>query len=624
MGDRGTNAHPPGAGGDQLTARRWRRLTQRARQVWGIYRWLVTTVAVIVAFALGFLGFGQARTADGTPLSVVDRVYDTLQLFHFSTAVPPPLSTELEVARWLALVTVAYAALAALRALFLQQWSEARVRFGAHNHVVVCGAGEMGTAVALDFRRRGLPVVVIDKDPGAFGTAQCRAAGIPVLDGDSTSDVVLLRARLPRARYLVATCGDDDLNVDIAVMARSLAGPGHGRLERCWAHIDDDRMCQLLETSALAESGEHGHNLDFFNLYRESPAAILDRFGAMVNSAPHPHLVVVGHGRLAVNLVLEAARRWRGRCQAAASDRAGAGQEPPLGRLAVTWVAEAAGALGQGLRAGEPALDGLVALRTLDVDAAESEVPALVGEADGVPAGASQACLVLVCLDNDAAALRAAIRVRHALAPAVPIVVSTSRNSGVARLLTQPELAPLDNVKAFDLEAEVSWVDFLLRDRTETLARAIHADYRRRAGPSAAPGSPAHLEWDDLPETYRRANRDQAADISRKLAAIGCRMVPTTALETPPFALSDEEVERLGELEHERWMSERQADGWVYGPVKDEAAKTHPAIVRWGQLSEAVKDLDRDTVRNIPAFLAGVGYAVLRKPEQAQTARAPY
>ncbi len=35
---------------------------------------------------------------------------------------------------------------------------------------------------------------------------------------------------------------------------------------------------------------------------------------------------------------------------------------------------------------------------------------------------------------------------------------------------------------------------------------------------------------------------------------------------------------------HYSWLNQKQADGWVYGPVKDEAAKTHPCMVEYAEL----------------------------------------
>lgn len=36
--------------------------------------------------------------------------------------------------------------------------------------------------------------------------------------------------------------------------------------------------------------------------------------------------------------------------------------------------------------------------------------------------------------------------------------------------------------------------------------------------------------------------------------------------------------------QHDAWMADRSDDGWVFGPVKDEALKTHPCMVPFEQL----------------------------------------
>ncbi len=35
---------------------------------------------------------------------------------------------------------------------------------------------------------------------------------------------------------------------------------------------------------------------------------------------------------------------------------------------------------------------------------------------------------------------------------------------------------------------------------------------------------------------------------------------------------------------HNSWLQEKIEDGWVYGPIKDATAKTHPCIVPYEQL----------------------------------------
>jgi hypothetical protein len=48
-------------------------------------------------------------------------------------------------------------------------------------------------------------------------------------------------------------------------------------------------------------------------------------------------------------------------------------------------------------------------------------------------------------------------------------------------------------------------------------------------------------------------------------------------------ALKGESPEEL----HQSWVDFKVAAGWVYGPVKDEAAKTHPCIVAYDKLPES-------------------------------------
>lgn len=53
---------------------------------------------------------------------------------------------------------------------------------------------------------------------------------------------------------------------------------------------------------------------------------------------------------------------------------------------------------------------------------------------------------------------------------------------------------------------------------------------------------------------------------------------------------------------HDNWCKDKIADGWVYGPVKDEVAKTHHCLVSFEELplAQQMKDrLFRTTVHNL-------------------------
>lgn len=90
------------------------------------------------------------------------------------------------------------------------------------NHVVVCGLGSVGTAVARDLYDRGSLVVVIDPqaDDELHRETNPRC---PVIVGDATRPVILHRAGIERARALIACTSNDALNLEIGLTAQSVA-----------------------------------------------------------------------------------------------------------------------------------------------------------------------------------------------------------------------------------------------------------------------------------------------------------------------------------------------------------------------------------------------------------------
>ena len=48
----------------------------------------------------------------------------------------------------------------------------------------------------------------------------------------------------------------------------------------------------------------------------------------------------------------------------------------------------------------------------------------------------------------------------------------------------------------------------------------------------------------------------------------------------------------MPEQQHEAWREDKRRDGWVYGVVKDPAAKTHPCMVPYADLPESQRRKD--------------------------------
>lgn len=116
----------------------------------------------------------------------------------------------------------------------------------------------------------------------------------------------------------------------------------------------------------------------------------------------------------------------------------------------------------------------------------------------------------------------------------------------------------------------------------------------------------------ELPGDEQEQNRDSARAIPTKLAAVGYVLAPTTG-QAAPFAFPREELERLAELEHERWMGAKLAAGWRFAPTTDKTARLDHNLVPWAQLTDADKEKDRVMVREIPALVALAGYRVAKQ-----------
>jgi RyR domain len=57
-----------------------------------------------------------------------------------------------------------------------------------------------------------------------------------------------------------------------------------------------------------------------------------------------------------------------------------------------------------------------------------------------------------------------------------------------------------------------------------------------------------------------------------------------TPERNPRRALQPREPERPASATHDSWLEEKCANGWSYGPVKDEGKKEHPCYVSYDEL----------------------------------------
>ncbi len=467
---------------------------------------------------------------------------------------------------------------------------------GLRDHVVICGLGSVGVLLAQAFASRGDRVVVVEMQEANPNIAACRSAGIVIVVGDATRPETLRRARIDRARNLLVVTASDGTNVTVIAQARAIPRRAANRLS-CSIQILDPELSYALRAWQL--DIRDTLRVEFFDLSELGARALLERHPPSHPPEPGavPRVLIVGAGPLSRYLVRDMVRRWHDATPAAAA-------------LPVLILDRDAQTPCEQLHHRYPELARLAAITPLSMDLGSPEFDraAFLFDEDG----RCQVTDVYVCLEDDGLALSGALLLRNRLRRhGVPIVLCMRGQAGFAALL------PLaggtgegaGRLHVFSLIEEACRPSLVLGGTNEILAQALHQSYLDGVPPSEV--NPAAVPWDRLPAELQESNRTQADHIATKLAAVGCHIVPLTAVESEAFAFEPAEVEHLAALEHARWLAERIAQGWRAG-VRDPIRKTNPNLVPWAELPEASRDLNRASVRELPAFLNRAGLTIRR------------
>ena len=580
----------------------------RLKRWFSRHLWFFTGSLVAISLVLGYIGFKRYFQALGEHRSVWDLLYLDLQLFTLeSGAVTGPVNWQLQMARLLSPAIAAFAALKALAMLFRDQLQQFRIKF-IKNHVIICSLGRKGLLLAQEFIAAGHRVVVIEMDEGNALIPQCREKGAVVIIGNYTDDDVLNKARVKRAKYLISVDDDDGINTEVAVKCRQLVKDSKSPVLTCIVHIVNHRLCRLLRERELSMDPVRSFRLEFFNTFDMGARACLNDFPpfdemGMANGRP-VHLFVVGLGRLGENMVIKAAKKW----QALKTGR----------KLHITILDRHAEEKIAFLLIDNPAVKTICDLHPIQMEIVSpgfQTADYLVNQDGSCPFTS-----VYICLDNASFALSTDLNIHRTIRHLnIPIVVRMAHHAGLATLLAEKNIegGAFNRLYAFGLLDRTCTPAIIQSGTHEILAQVIHEEYRRKqlAAGRTTTDNPSLLPWPELPESLKEFNRGQADHISIKLKRLGYCVEPLTSWASPDFSFTREEIESMARLEHARWIEERKKHGWRFAPgPKNLKKKTSPHIVPWQELSEDIKELDRDTVRNIPFLLAQAGFQITPQP----------
>lgn len=141
-----------------------------------------------------------------------------------TVTVPQAVSLAVDMVTMLAGVTIfavfTATVTSALNAATLRRTRGLR-RIHRAGHVIVCGAGNVGSLVIDYLRDLGEDVVVVERNPDAILIELARDRKVDLLTGDATNDETIAYCSPERAKALVGVTNSDTANLEVALGART-------------------------------------------------------------------------------------------------------------------------------------------------------------------------------------------------------------------------------------------------------------------------------------------------------------------------------------------------------------------------------------------------------------------
>ena len=560
---------------------------------------LLGGVAVIV---LTWTGLGQHYPQINEWLYLPEKLYRTLRTLMgsdpVSSSLPPEnLPWQLTFVKIVVTVVLLAGMAKIAQRLFVDYYTQFRLLF-KHNQVLVLGINQKGKALLNDLAQsHHMTGVAIELDAEHKNARALRRDGHLVLFGDGTQSMVLQDAGIRTARYLICFLNDEQTTINVVRALHQITEKNPGKYQvRCFLHIANARVSAMLQQSDYFEDEkQNGIDLRFFNHHQMIARQFFARFPyeyaeELRDEKTVFRLVIFGTGDSAKSLLVQALQVLHTTNPAspqiivcgAGADMAGRqllAEYPGAGMISSIKYVEFDGAYDQ-------------ILNEFVIDQPEHVIP-----------------VVIAAFEQDSANLKISLEMLHATPVSSFRVFALNYHNDGLNALLRTKQNRLNRLRFFGSLESVCQVELITHERLDTVARAIHEDYLQQLAPNggALSESEAYKQsWDALNEPAKDANRAQADHIPYKLAMCGklTGADAQAAADSRPLSFTAQEVERLAQVEHARWVAQRYLAGWRYGVQRDDLRRCHPSMVAWDMLPEPEKQKDRDVILRIPQLLA--------------------
>lgn len=589
---------------------------QNPDSIWRLWLGIFMVIATVLS---GFIGLWQYETSHGGIPDFLSVLYHSSQLLilhapHLEHDIEHPIPLVLHLGRFLGALLFFAAAVLTLSKVFRNEIRLLFLRLSRQKgHLVICGLGDLGVRIAHDARRHRKIVVAIEKDLVTAVRDLMSKKGVMLIEGDAREPALLRKARVEHADCIFAACSQDDINVAIASIAGQMItqGPRTTPL-KCRLLIEDPPLRHLFsDGSKFPNTERNKYIVDCKDLhYRESTARHtlrhypLDFQHIGRDTDIKVHLTIVGFGPMGQELALHAAQIGHF-----------ANKVEKRNKLHITILEKTGTSSWLTFKKRYPRYTEICDTDFNEFDPDDPDFMDWMVRLCPDHGESRQLLTYALCFDKeDQTNLRLGLECseHHAKArldkkltqPIQYLIHLTSRGGYGALFSRDGKGAGIDaNVHAFGMMEDIFTWDVLFHGAEDAVAEALHKDYCQKFN--------RDTPWEQLNHGVKDSNRQAADHIPIKLRAIGLHEEPLNSNKEGITGFSDEQVELLAAMEHERWCAERWLAGWKRGERNDES-KTHPDLVSWAELPMGQEKKDYAQIRAIPAVLKNAGWGIYR------------
>ena len=568
--------------------------------------WWIIGALGLIAFFLAMIGFNIMFTEAGVQRNLLDLAFQSMKIYamEFVDEFNSPLPWQLETARWLAPGVLLYTAGKAILYFIRREFKSLLLKF-YKNHIVVTSLNDKSRYLIKDLLKNGEKVIVLAGIENPHKLDLVEKDGAVIIEGDITNSKFLKNIAAQKAKYFVFLEDDDEKNISNAISVYNyLVESGMDKKQTIFTHVADDiKLSELIELNFFEEFttvNEINKNCEIriFSMNERTSRVLFNKHSpdifTPVTSSEIPQLraAIFGSGNSAQSMVIRLARL---------------GHYANFKKMKITLFHEG-DSIVKKLLQNFPGIPELIKFENIDEPLELFDIEKF----DELNKEQRFDVIYLLC-ENDSLSSGVLKKLTKTDSPEnINVVLTLTNPKGIISKWYKADLIDNVNLYKFNIIEESFTKEALISEKIDELAKIIHQDYLNKLK-KRNPGKPSHQDWEFLPIDFKNQNREQADHIYIKIRAAGCKAVNISDDKAEfKFENNLELVEILAVMEHNRWWAHMILSGWKFGKYRDDKKKIHPYLIPYEELTEEIKQYDRDTVLNMPKLLDKLGKKIVK------------